>query len=79
MSAAVEPATQPLKPLAGIPTLLLWGMQDRAFGPEDLARWRDALPRADVVEFSEAGHFVQEEAPDEAIAAIRRFLASILS
>jgi haloalkane dehalogenase len=60
--------------LVGKPTLLLWGMKDPAFGGTALERWKQALPRARVVEFPDAGHFVQEEAPEEAGQAIRAFL-----
>ena len=47
--------------LASKPSLLLWGMKDPTFGTDALARWREALPGAELEEFSEAGHFVQEE------------------
>jgi len=63
--------------LAGKPALILWGMMDPAFKPDALDRWRTALPAARVVEFPEAGHFVQEEAPDEAIREIRAFLGAL--
>ncbi len=63
--------------LNGIPSLLLWGMKDKAFGPEILDRWRDTLTDPMVERFPEAGHFVQEEATDEAIRAMRRFLAEV--
>jgi len=36
-------------------------------------RWREALPHAGVVELP-VGHWPQEEAPDEVVAAVRRFL-----
>jgi pimeloyl-ACP methyl ester carboxylesterase len=62
--------------LAQLPVLILWGMKDPAFGADALARWRQALPDAAVVEFGDVGHFVQEEAPDEALRQIRRFLAA---
>ena len=60
--------------LQGTPALLLWGMRDPFFGPTYLARWREALPRAVVVELPDAGHFVQEEAPDALADAVLRFL-----
>ena len=60
--------------LAAIPALLLWGMKDPTFGPDALERWRTALPDARVVEFGEAGHFVQEEAGEEAAREMRAFL-----
>lgn len=58
------------------PALLLWGMKDPAFGPDAQARWKEALRNAQVVEFPQAGHFVQEEAPQEASREIRTFLAA---
>jgi haloalkane dehalogenase len=63
--------------IAGKPALLLWGMKDPAFGPDALARWRGELRAARVVEFPEAGHFVQEEAPSAAVRDIRAFLAAL--
>lgn len=60
--------------LADKPALILWGMRDRLMPPRHLARWREALPQAQVVEFPTAGHFVLEEAGDEAVGLIARFL-----
>ena len=62
--------------LAAKPALLLWGMKDPAFGPDALARWKQALPGARTIEFPESGHFVQEEAPAEAANEIARFVAA---
>jgi haloalkane dehalogenase len=50
-----------LKPM---PTLIIWGMKDSAFQPAQLARWRDLLPYAKIVELPDAGHWPQEEEPD---------------
>lgn len=61
--------------LAGKPALLLWGMRDPFFGPAYLARWREALPGAEVMELPDAGHFVQEEAAAEVAAHVTAFLA----
>lgn len=60
--------------LADKPALLLWGMKDPTFGPEILDRWRDALPRAEVRQFRDAGHFVLEEV-DDVGEIVRDFLA----
>lgn len=51
-----------LKPL---PALIVWGMKDSAFRPHQLARWRDLLPYAKVVELPDAGHWPQEEDAEE--------------
>lgn len=60
--------------IAGIPLLLLWGMKDPAFTSAALERWQRAFRNARVVQFPDAGHFVQEEAADGVAAAIRSFL-----
>ena len=49
--------------LADLPVLLVWGMRDPALKPHQLARWREALPQADVVPL-ETGHWPHEEMPD---------------
>jgi pimeloyl-ACP methyl ester carboxylesterase len=63
--------------IARKPALLLWGKKDPAFTAEALARWVGALADARTVEFPGAGHFVQEEAPAEALREIRGFLSAL--
>jgi len=60
--------------LRSVPTLIVWGMEDPAFGPRLLERWRAALPDAHVVELP-AGHWPHEELPDLVLAPVRAFLA----
>lgn len=55
---------------------IIWGMRDPTFGADELARWRNLLPHAEVTELPETGHFPQEEAPEASIAAIERLLAT---
>lgn len=57
------------------PTLILWGMKDRAFKEGDLERWKSLFSNSRVVEFPEAGHFVQEEEGEKVVAAVRHFLS----
>ena len=59
--------------LRDLPALIVWGTRDRALPPRYLDRWRDALPRAEVVELP-VGHWPQEEAPDQVLTAVRGFL-----
>jgi pimeloyl-ACP methyl ester carboxylesterase len=54
----------------------VWGLRDSAFRPHQLARWRQVLPAARVVELPGAGHWPHEEAPAEVLAALRSFLAT---
>ncbi len=60
--------------LADLPALIVWGMKDPAVKPNQLERWRSALPRAEVVEV-DAGHWPHEEVPDAVCAAVTAFLA----
>ncbi len=66
--------------LAELPTLLLWGMCDPFLGADRLDKWRTFVEtentsgRTRVVELAEAGHFIQEEAPEEIAVEIRSFL-----
>jgi pimeloyl-ACP methyl ester carboxylesterase len=54
-----------------VPTAMVWGMKDPAFGPPFLARWRTLFPEARVTPLAGVGHFPQEEAPEAVIAALR--------
>ncbi len=48
--------------LAEIPSLIVWGMQDRTFRESDLERWRTLFPQdGNAVLLDDVGHFVQEE------------------
>ena len=57
-----------------IPALLMWGIQDRAFGPPQLKRWRGFFTHAEIHELPDSGHFVQEEKGAEVVPLIRDFL-----
>jgi pimeloyl-ACP methyl ester carboxylesterase len=61
------------------PTLVLWGVADRFLGRELVAaeRLRPVLAdgnHATVVWIEDAGHFVQNEAPDRVNAELLRWL-----
>jgi haloalkane dehalogenase len=58
--------------LAGKPTTLVWAMRDPAFGSKKvISRWRSDFPGAKLRTLPDAGHFVQEDAPDEIASAVR--------
>jgi len=60
--------------LLDVPTLVIWGMEDPAFQPGLLDRWRHALRSATIVELP-VGHWPQEEAADQVTRAMQDFLA----
>ena len=73
-----EPLSQlekQLPSLATLPSLLIWGMKDWCFRPECLHRFQSAWPEAVSVEIPDAGHYVIEDAPEETLQAISRFLS----
>jgi pimeloyl-ACP methyl ester carboxylesterase len=57
-----------------MPTLLVWGKQDRMTPAAQQAAWAKLLPHATVRLFENAGHVVLDEAP-ESVTAIAEFFA----
>lgn len=58
---------------AGVPITLVNGLEDPISGRGIVARWREVLPGAPVVELPGVGHYPQVEAPDAVLAALRHF------
>lgn len=56
------------------PSLIMWGMQDFCFDETYLARWKEYLPEAKVHEFSDAGHYVVEDAHERILPLMQEFL-----
>ena len=80
---AGDPADEPLShieaglaALADRSALILWGARDFVFDHHFLAVWRRLLPAAEVHEFSDCGHYVLEDAAEEIIPLVRRFLGT---
>jgi cis-3-alkyl-4-acyloxetan-2-one decarboxylase len=63
-----------LPTLADRPALLVWGMRDWCFRPDCLDRFLAAWPRAEAHRLEDAGHWVVEDAPDESLDLVERFL-----
>lgn len=57
------------------PVLVCWGGKDFVFDHHFLAEWQRILPEADVHRFADCGHYILEDASEEIIPLIRRFLA----
>ena len=54
--------------------LFFWGMKDKFIQPYELENWKSKLPDSKYILFEDAGHFVQEEKPDEMSKAIEEFI-----
>jgi pimeloyl-ACP methyl ester carboxylesterase len=66
-----------LAALRSRPALIAWGGRDVVFGDAALAAWREDLPQATVLRLPEAGHLVQEDAPEVLVPAVVDLLARI--
>ena len=61
--------------LADKPMLICWGLKDFVFGRQFLDEWVRRFPTADVHRFEDSGHYVLEDAGEEIIPLVRRFIA----
>lgn len=57
-----------------VPTLILWGGQDRLIPPENAQRFAKDIAGSQLVMFDTLGHVPQEEDPAATVAAVRKFL-----
>jgi haloalkane dehalogenase len=60
--------------LAGLgdrPTLIVWGTKDFAFHAAERRRWEQVFPKHNTVLLYGAGHYIQEDAAPDIVAAIR--------
>jgi pimeloyl-ACP methyl ester carboxylesterase len=61
-------------PKVRVPTLVLWGMRDKALLPLQLDGLSDLVEGLRVVRIEDAGHFVPWEKPEPVAAAIQDFM-----
>ena len=73
--ASLPAWTQLPFPKLKVPTLVIWGLKDRALLPVQLEGLHDLVEDLRIVAVPDAGHFVPWEQPEPVIAAIRDFLA----
>ena len=62
-----------LPDISTLPTLIIWGDGDFAFGDEELQRWQQTFTDQETVIVEGAGHYVPSDAPEQFTAAIRRW------
>jgi haloalkane dehalogenase len=58
---------------------LIWPENDIAFRDKELARWRALWPDAPIRTIPRCGHFLWEDAPEEAVAALTCQLAQVFA
>lgn len=62
-----------LDALSDLPVLIVWGLEDFAFQKPERTRFESLFPKHKTVLLKNAGHFIQEDAPNEIAVAIREF------
>jgi haloalkane dehalogenase len=55
------------------PELIVWPTKDVAFGERERRRWEQVFPDHRTVLLHGAGHYIQEDAPEEIVTAIREW------
>jgi pimeloyl-ACP methyl ester carboxylesterase len=57
-----------------VPTLILWGKEDRAMSVSAAYEFRAAIRNSKLIIYPDTGHLPQEEVADESAADVRSFL-----
>jgi len=57
-----------------VPTLVLWGKEDRILPPQEGLRLATEIPGAHLVVLPDTGHIPHEETPEQFSSAVRQFL-----
>jgi haloalkane dehalogenase len=63
-----------LDQLKDLPMLIAWGDRDFVFDEHFLREWIKRFPQAQVHRFPDCGHYILEDASDEVVPMIRKFL-----
>ncbi len=63
-----------LLPLVALPTLVVWGVEDRLLPVRWAGAWMDGLPRAELWTVPECGHMPTAEKPAQTAAVLEEFL-----
>jgi pimeloyl-ACP methyl ester carboxylesterase len=72
-----DPALHDRLTAIAVPVLVIWGAADRMIPVEHGQAYADGIPGAQFRLITHAGHLPQLETPDELLAAVRDFTASV--
>ena len=72
-TALLSETAEGLHLLADRPALIVWATLDPAFRAAERRRWERELPQSRTVLLEGAGHYFQDDAPDEVVAAVREW------
>lgn len=61
-------------PKIAVPTLILWGRQDKLLPVEAADIFKAAIPNAQLIVYDDGGHILQEDKAEQSAADVRAFL-----
>jgi len=73
--AVVKDTQEKLGLFANLPILIFWGMKDFIFDEHFLNVWRRLYPKAEVHVYPDCGHYIMEDAREEIIPLVKKFIA----
>ena len=69
----LEQVYSEINSLNHLPALIVWGQKDFAFQEPERSRFEQLFPNHQTVLLENAGHFIQEDAPEEVSESIRQW------
>lgn len=63
-----------LRSLHTLPGCIIWGMKDWLYTEQNLLKWQQYFPQAEVHRIARAGRYLTEDAPEEFLDLVRGFL-----
>jgi cis-3-alkyl-4-acyloxetan-2-one decarboxylase len=70
----VDTVNKELERFSDLPMLICWGLKDFVFDEDFLDEWQKRFPFAEVHCFEDAGHYILEDAAEDVIPLINKFL-----
>lgn len=70
----IEQVEDGLFQFANLPICICWGEKDFVFDRHFLAEWQRIFPLAEVHSFADCGHYILEDAKDDVLPIISKFL-----
>ncbi|MEE4254076.1 MAG: alpha/beta fold hydrolase [Desulfuromusa sp.] len=70
----IEQVEVGLPQFANLPICICWGEKDFVFDRNFLAEWQRLFPQAEVHSFADCGHYILEDAKDDVLPIISKFL-----
>lgn len=72
--AQVQETHEKLGLLTTLPMLICWGLKDFVFDRHFLEEWKRRFPDAEIHSFPDCGHYILEDAQQEVVPLIKRFI-----